>query len=243
MELTWIISALVLLIGCTIQTAIGFGMSIVAAPIIVMIAPQWVPYVMAIMALFLSLSNAWHLRQDIQWSELVSPMIARIPGTVVGTWLLIIMPVMFLQIGIALMVFLTIVISLWAKPFAANPTNMGIAGFVSGITGTTTSIGGPPMALVMQHSKSNHTRANLAVYFVFSCIVSLIGYVLAGLFTWQLLWESISFLPCALVGFFLGKRLQTWVDSRFRPLLLTMCGISASVALISAIVNGTTSAS
>ncbi len=238
MDSTWLICAVVLALGCTIQTAMGFGMAIIAAPIMVIVAPQWVPYVLAIMALVLSIGNALQQRQHIDWSAIYAPMLTRIPGTLVGTWLLLIMPVAWLQIAVALMVFMTIVVSLWVKPFQPSRKNLGIAGFVSGITGTTTSIGGPPMALVMQHSGGGHTRANLAVYFIFSCVISLVSYIAVGLFTVELFWQSTSFLPFAVVGYLAGKKLQALVDNRFRPILLGLCAVSASVAFINAFISG-----
>lgn len=229
---TWLYAALALLAGCTIQTAVGFGMALIAAPIIVMINPLWVPYVLTVTALALSLGNTWNQRHDIQWEQLVPPMISRIPGTVIGTWVLALIAVQWLQVIVAVMVLLTIFVTMRMKPFASTPFNMGVAGFVSGITGTTTGIGGPPMALVMQHSEGKHARANLSVYFVFSCVVSLIGYMWAGLMSPDQWVVSITMIPVAISGFYLGKVLRPWVDNRFRPVLLFTCGVSATVALV-----------
>lgn len=236
-EFEWWIAAIVLLLGSTIQTAVGFGLAVVAAPIIVVTRPDWVPYIIGVMALVLSCGNAWKLRRDIQWRQIMPPIITRLPGTAVGLWVLLLLPVIWLQALVAFMVLVAVVVTAWAKPFAATPTNMGIAGFVSGITGTTTAIGGPPLALVMQHSTGNHARANLAVYFVYSCVVSLAGYYWVGLMTWEHWQTSLTFIPFALVGFKLGQWLQPWVDNRFRPILLGLCSASALVALTNATIG------
>ncbi|BDX08607.1 sulfite exporter TauE/SafE family protein [Planctobacterium marinum] len=235
LDSTWLICALVLFLGCTIQAAVGFGMAIVAAPVMVILKPEWVPYILAVSAFVVSLSGAWQQRAAIQWRAMTPAFITRLPGTIVGTWLLLIMSVSVLQITVAAMVLLTVVVSLWLKPFPANATNLGIAGFVSGITGTTTSIGGPPMALVMQHGSAVTARANLSVYFVYSCIISLIGYQLAGLLNSSTLLVSLTMVPIALLGFGAGKQLQRHVDNRFRPILLTVCSLSAGFALINTI--------
>lgn len=234
-NLTWLICAVALFVGCTIQASVGFGMALIAAPIIVMVAPEWIPYIMAIMAMTVSISTAWDQRRDIEWRKMTSPLLTRIPGTIVGTWLLTIMSVAFLQIAIAVMVLLTVFSSLWLKPFQSTNTSLGIAGFLSGITGTTTSIGGPPMALVMQHSEGATTRANLSIFFVYSCIISIIGYEIAGLMTAATWAVGISLTPMALLGFWAGKHLQKYVDNRFRPILLTICSLSAMIALFNAL--------
>lgn len=233
----WYITAFLLFLGCSVQTAIGFGMAVVAAPILVIIKPQWVPYVLTFTALFLSISNAWQQRQHILWTSLWSPMLTRIPGTVAGTWLLLIMPVLWLQLAVASMVIVTVIVSLWLKPFQPNTTNLGIAGFISGVTGTTTSIGGPPIALVLQHSAGATARANLSMYFVYSCILSIIGYLSTGLMSWQLFYTSLSFLPFAALGFLCGIKIQRFVDNRFRPVLLGICTLSALMAIINALAS------
>jgi len=143
-EAGWWYCALALLAGCVVQTAVGFGMALIAAPIIVMIKPEWVPYVLSMTALILSIKNAVNQRSDIQWRVLMPALITRIPGTMVGTWVLLSISLMWLQFIVAVTVLLAIFVTARMKPFASTPMNMGIAGFCSGITGTTTSIGGPP---------------------------------------------------------------------------------------------------
>ncbi|EAR08192.1 sulfite exporter TauE/SafE family protein [Reinekea blandensis] len=234
-DLYWWLAAAALLFGCLIQTALGFGMAVIAAPIIVLFRPEWVPIILTIVALMLSIRNTANQWHGIQWRHITPAMISRLPGTVVGAWILAQLPIQLLQIAVAAMVFVAIFVTAFARPFPATVSNLSIAGFLSGIAGTTTSIGGPPMALVMQHSASHHTRANLSVYFAYSCIVSLISYQLMGLMTAELWLTGLSFLPVALIGYFLGVRARGWVDQRFRPMLLVLCSISALIALWGAI--------
>lgn len=234
-DLIWWLCALALAAGCLIQTALGFGMAVLAAPIIVVLRPQWVPVVLTVTALVLSLMNIWHLRRDIQIRAMLAPIITRIPGTIVGTWILLQLPVQALQLLVAGAVLLAVLVSAFGRTFEATPTRLGLAGFVSGIMGTTTSIGGPPMALVMQHGKARTIRANLALYFAYSCVLSLVSYQLSGLLTPALWRDSLSFIPAALLGFALGRLCQNWVDDRFRPLLLILCSVSAGLAVSGAL--------
>ena len=236
-DLVWLLSAAALLLGCTVQTAVGFGMALIAAPIIVVLNPLWVPYVLTVTALSVSVGNTWNQRHHVQWKQIIPPMLSRIPGTALGTWILLNLDTQWLQMTVAGMVLLAIVVTVKLKPFASTPFNMSIAGFISGITGTTTSIGGPPMALVMQHSAGHHARANLSAYFVYSCVVALIGYMVVGLMTTDLWIQSATMVPVAYLGFFIGKRLRPWVDNRFRPILLALCALSAAIALLNAVLT------
>ncbi|MDX1475526.1 MAG: sulfite exporter TauE/SafE family protein, partial [Reinekea sp.] len=57
-DLYWWLAAGALFMGCAVQTALGFGMAVIAAPIIVLFRPEWVPVIMTIVALVLSVQNA-----------------------------------------------------------------------------------------------------------------------------------------------------------------------------------------
>lgn len=230
-DLYWFGAALALMVGCIIQTAMGFGMAVIAAPIIVIFKPEWVPIILTIVAMLLSFQNSWNQRSGVVWSGIVPAMISRVPGTLIGAWVLTLLAAQWLQLMVAGMVFIAIFVTLFAKPFAANTRNLSLAGFCSGIAGTTTSIGGPPMALVMQHGGGHTTRANLSVYFAYSCITSLISYQLLGIMTLELWLIGFSFLPVALLGYLIGIRLRPWVDQRYRALLLTLCSISGAIAV------------
>ncbi|BCE01300.1 sulfite exporter TauE/SafE family protein [Marinicellulosiphila megalodicopiae] len=231
-DVYWQGTALALFIGCVLQTALGFGMAIVAAPIIMLFAPQYVPSVITIVALFLSVQNATNLRSDIQWKFMLPAYITRVPGTVIGVALVALMPTFILQLIITLMVFVAIFVTIFIKPFNSTVLNMSVASFFSGIAGSATSIGGPPMAIVMQHGKSNHTRANLSGYFVFACFTSLVGYQLAGLMDSHLWITGLTLTPIAFIAFYIGKKLRIYTEKYFRQLLLIVCIFSASIAML-----------
>lgn len=91
------------------------------------------------------------------------------------------------------------------------------------------------MALVMQHGDSHNTRANLSIYFAYSCVTSLISYQIIGLMTPTLWLIGFSFVPVALAGYLIGIKARPWVDQRFRSLLLVLCSFSAVIALIGAL--------
>ncbi len=211
-------------------------MAVIAAPILVVYKPEWVPILITCLALVLSLMNTFNQREFLQLKELSLPFIARIPGTVFGAWLLTQLSTFWLQVCVATCVLLAVIVSGSGKQFQYTPARLSMAAFVSGITGTTTSIGGPPMALVMQHGHPASVRANLSAYFTYSCTISLVAYAYLGLITPALIHDLISFLPVCLAGFLAGVKSRDYVDAgRFRPLILLLCGVSAIIALAGAV--------
>lgn len=233
--LGWWVAAISLLIGCWIQTALGFGMAVLAAPVMVLFTPGWVPLILTVIAWVLSVLNSLNQRPHFQWHLMRWPMLTRVPGTLAGALLLAVMDIAWLQLAVALCVLAAVVISAQGTRLEAGEKHLGWAGFVSGIMGTTTSIGGPPMALALQNGEPQAVRANLSVYFLYSCTLSLIAYAGMGLMTPAIWLIALSLIPAAFLGFYTGKRARPYVDAgRFRPLLLLLCSVAGAAALIGA---------
>ncbi len=71
-----------------------------------------------------------------------------------------------LNVLVGVMVLVAVALTARAVDVRLNrPTLVG-AGFVSGIAGTATSIGGPPLAIVYQREESDVLRSTLGVYFM-----------------------------------------------------------------------------
>ncbi len=62
---TALIAMLLIFLGSFVQTAIGFGLAIVAAPLLFQVSPDYVPALICLVALFISLLNAAKHRSNI----------------------------------------------------------------------------------------------------------------------------------------------------------------------------------
>lgn len=236
-DLAWWIIAALLIVGCVVQTALGFGFALLAAPVAVLLRPEWMPVLLTVVGLVLSSLNLWNLRTRVRWRTMVWPLLARVPGTVVGAWVLTEVSTGVLQLMIAGMVLVAVLMSRFGKTFEATPLRLGLAGFASGVAGTTTAIGGPPMVIVMQHGAPDTVRANLAGFFAVSSVFSLVSYVAIGRLDATMAWVSLTFVPVVLAGFWLGRPLGRRIGDRFRPLVLAVCVVSALIALGGALIR------
>ncbi|MCC4819936.1 sulfite exporter TauE/SafE family protein, partial [Vibrio lentus] len=88
--------------------------------------------------------------------------------------LLVMVSTSVLSLWLGLLVVFAVIVSLLPFRLEPTPIKMGIAGFFSGFFGTSSGIGGPPMALLLQHQDANQLRGNLSAFFVFSSIISLV---------------------------------------------------------------------
>ena len=77
----------------------------------------------------------------------------RVPGTIAGALLLTALPENALALMLAGVVLAGVVLTSVGWMPAPHRRNLVLAGATSGVLGTATSIGGPPMALVWQNTR------------------------------------------------------------------------------------------
>ena len=222
--------ALILGLGCCVQSLVGFGMAIVAAPLLLMIDPKLVPTTISMVGLTLASINAWQYRHQLSFRDLSWAYFGRVPGTAVAGVIMLVVTTQMLEIIIGAAVLLAVFASVMRFNITPNRRNFFIAGFTSGVMGTTTSIGGPPMALVLQHAEVNKMRACLAGYFVVSCILSLIALSATDYLTWWHVKQAAFAVPAVLLATWLAYRVAPHIKPQFvrRAMLLlcTLAGVS-----------------
>jgi uncharacterized membrane protein YfcA len=107
--------------------------------------------------------------------------------------------------------------------------NAIVAGTASGFMGTTSSIGGPPVALLFQAERASALRGNLAAYFLCSTVIGLSMLTYIGRFGAIEIELTGKLLPGVLLGFVLSLRTSRFLDGgEVRPVVL---GLSSAAAL------------
>lgn len=218
--------------GALIQGTMGFGFAIVTAPFLYAINPDFVPIPLIIT--FIPLGTLMIRKNWEGLSKTIVPSLiaGRIPGTFVGAALLGMATHQTLSLMLGTLVLASVLISVTKISIQANRTNLLVAGFASGVTATAASIGGPPMALVLQNEKGSSVRGNLACVNVVSN-----AFALVTLFFYGNL-KPVHFALAALIfpGILLGLKASQLVvkymrPDALRPLVLMLCFISGSVAI------------
>lgn len=224
----------VIFVGSFIQSSIGFGLAIIAAPVLFFIDPLFVPAPITVSALTLSLANARRHRHAISFTGLRAAIAGRIPGTVAGGLLLLLIDQQALALWIGVTVLLAVAVSLTRVRLRPSGGVLFSAGFLSGFMGTSSSIGGPPMALVLQHETGDYIRANLAAFFVFSCVLSLLMLALVGRFGTSEILLSLPLMPATLVGYWVAMRTLKYLPlGSVRLGSLLLCALAGTAAVAS----------
>lgn len=224
------------LLGALVQSVVGIGLGLLVAPVTAMIHPAWVPVLPLLLAMLVSgvmLRGEW---RRIDWRVLAWMLPARVPGTVLGVWLVVHFTEPQLAIAIGLMVLLGVLVSVRTADVPVTPVTMMLAGVASGAAGTATSVGGPPVAMLLQHREAPQMRATMSVFFFVGVLLSLAGLLIAGEVAASTARTALVLAPLVLIGFWLGTRVRDRLPQhRLRIAVLATCSAAAAALLVRAL--------
>lgn len=228
----YLIISLGVLLGALAQGSVGFGANLLAVPVLAAVAPAALPGTMILLPLPLQVSMIRHEHAGIVWSDVGWLTLGRLPGVLVGTWVVTAVAIEQLSVLTGAVVLAGVATSVVAATIPFNRTSKLSVGMVSGTMGTATSIGGPPLALLFQHHDGKVLRPTLAACFVAGTAQSLASLTLAGVMEWWHLRLAVALLPALLVGLALSRVLARRLDGPWlRPAVLTLAAATACVAV------------
>lgn len=225
--------ALAVLVGAFVQAVVGLGVGLVTAPLVAVLEPSLMPALPLWFGLFVSGLSLVGEREHVDWHAIRWSLPARVPGTVVGVWLVLAFTSSQLGIAVGVMVLVSVAVSIRVLDIPVNRTTLITAGFTAGVTGTATSIGGPPIALLFQHRRPAEVRATLAVFFFIGVVLSLGGLALSGSLPLASLVVAGIVSPFLVAGIVAGSLVRGSLPrDRFRVAVLAVCAASAAVLLV-----------
>ena len=228
----WLLASLIVVAGCVVQGSIGIGLGLLGAPLLVLIEPRLLPGPLLFCSLVLTIlvtRRDWH---GVRLGDLGWALPGRLLGTAVA--LLVLRAVAPERIGVfvGIAVLAGVAITASGLDLPPRPATLLGAGTLAGFFGTTTSVGGPPMAIVYQREPGPRIRGTLSAFFVVGVIVSLIGLHFVGRYgmpEWRL---SLLMAPAALVGFVLSRRTAQWVDQGRTRAAVLIASAAAGVVVV-----------
>ena len=168
------------LVGAVVQGSVGFGIVVVAAPFVIWAAPELMPGSMLVCGFvmpLMHLSTGW---RDVDRASLRSALAGRLLLTPVGVWVVAVSSPRLIALLVGILVLVVAVASAYAPEFEARPRNLFVAGLLTGISGTSAAVGGPFVAMTLQHEDPATIRATLAAFFTVGSAASMTGLALAG---------------------------------------------------------------
>ncbi|MBD8869609.1 sulfite exporter TauE/SafE family protein [Nocardioides sp. MJB4] len=228
--------ALAVLVGAFVQAVVGLGVGLITAPVIAVLAPELVPSLPLWFGLFVAGVSFFGEREHVDWPAIGWSLPARVPGTALGVWLVVVFTPEQLGVALGLTVLLAVLLSVRSVSVPITRATLVGAGFTSGVTGTATSIGGPPIALLFQHRRPSEARSTLAVFFFLGVVLSLSALGLSGEIPVESLLIALLLAPLMAVGIRVGIQVRDDVPrARFRQLVLVVCAFAAVVLLVKSV--------
>ncbi len=224
---------IIILAGAAVQGAVGFGFSILAAPLLVLIDPRLVPGPLMAPGLTVVLLTAIRDRRGMEFRGLGWAVAGMMPGAVLGAVILSSLPPRLMGLLFAGLVLLAVVLSVGGLRLPLTRAAMAAAGFLSGLMSSTTGISGPPMALIYQHKPGLNVRGTMSGYFVASVIFTVVALNGVGRFGGEELRLGLLMVPASVAGFWLSGRMVPLLDRGYiRPAVLVMSAAAAAAVLL-----------
>ncbi|MET8866447.1 sulfite exporter TauE/SafE family protein [Nonomuraea sp. NPDC004580] len=226
--LVLIVGGLAVFVGAIVQGAVGFGLGLVAAPLLTLLAPDLMPGAVQVVNMTLPLFTLAVEWRRVDWRGLGFAVLGRLPGSALGAVIVVYVSVYMRSVFVAVMVLVAVALTARALSVPRNAATITSAGFVSGITGTATGIGGPPIALVYQHAKGPQIRATLAMFFFLSAVQSLAILALVDELPSAALMVGGALIVPMLLGFLVSGPLRRYLDGgKVRTAVLVVAAASA----------------
>lgn len=221
------------LVGACLQGVGGLGFAMFSAPIAALFFPGLVPGPLLALGLPLAVMSGLREFHEIDWTIAGMAVIGRGLGALFGAMLLATVPEKPMAVTFAVMILIGVALSLGGWRVTATRGNMALAGCASGLMGTITSAGAPPLAIAMQSLPGPRLRATLGGIFFAGTLLSLSMLAMVGRFGWAQVGLSLMLLPWVVVGFVasnpIGRRVP---GAALRPMLLTLATLGAVGVLV-----------
>jgi hypothetical protein len=227
---------LVTCLGATVQGSVGYGMALVAGPILLLIDSALIPGPMTIAATLLIILVIVRDKQALDIFGLKWAILGMLFGIGLGAYVLSNFSGRSYSAIFGGLIILAVVMSIIGLRFPPRKSILVGAGFLAGLMGILTTTSGPPIALVYQDAPGKKLRSTISGYFVVGTIFTVLTLVSIGKLGLHEVNLSLVLMPGILTGFVLSSRIVNWVDRGFtRPAVLTIAALSALTILISQI--------
>ncbi len=228
------IAACVILVAASVQSATGFGISLIAAPLLYLLTSP--AEAVALILVVAEVVNVLVLfgegrRRRIDWGVVGPVLLAAAPGLPVGALIVRLAPVDGMKLVVGGCVCAIVLHRLLrrpapAPPGRARPHGTLAAGLAVGVLTTSTTTNGPPLAILLTGRSLEPAIVRDSVTAIFA-VLDLVGLAVllavGGTADVRHPGWLVALVPCAAAGHVLGRRIFTRIPAhRYAPIVLTI---------------------
>ncbi|MDB4558639.1 TSUP family transporter [Amylibacter sp.] len=235
----WLSCFFAVTLSSGVQRLSGQAFGIVAAPLIALVAPQFLPAGLLLLGITVGLTSTAVDFSALTRAEIIPGFFGRVLGAVIAAMIAASITNVDLIAGLTgVAVLIGIALSLSGLRIAIRPVSLIIAGVTAGLMGTITAVGAPPMALLYQYEPAKRARAMQNAFFFWGMCVSVLALTWQGLITSKHLIFAASLLPAIALGLAVSMQLAKHLERHaIRPYALGLSIIAATTLIARLLLN------
>ncbi len=230
-------SAAVLFVGGALQGVAGFGMGLIALPVLLRVLPaETVVPLMTALAWVMNVQIFFKLWRNADLRVIAVFLLGACVGTQLGVYIPSLVPPRIFQIAVGLLICLS-GLAIW-KGWRVSLRGLlprFAVGALSGALGASISLSGPPIAIFMTAGgvPKNTFRSSTALYFLLLNTVTLFTFGAHGTLDVRFVRLLLWLLPSLVLGTACGVRLGTRVpEEKFRAVVIVLIFVSGLSLLL-----------
>ncbi|SAL87495.1 Sulfite exporter TauE/SafE [Caballeronia arvi] len=228
-------TALVVLLASCLHSATGFGFSILAVPLLLLLhSPMTAVQINLILAVILSVVMIPRVKADVDFTLLKRLVVSGAIGVPVGMALILYVQPVQLKLAIALLTLAFLIALLVQVRFQRNDSRDAVCGAIAGAFTSAVGMGGVPLLVYFAgvNLPKAVVRATVLAFFVFAYGLALVMQLWNALGIAHVVWFSLSLVPMALLGVACGNWLFSRISQRvFRALIYLILAGNSSFLL------------
>lgn len=226
-------------LGAAVQGTIGMGIALVSVPVLALVDPALVPVPQMVLALVLNGAMLWRDRGAVDTSSLGWVIAGRLPGAVLGAWLVAALSARLLAVAVAATILAAVGILASGVTVARNPSTGFLAGIGSGVANHVAGMGGPALVLIYHRAAGPTLRSTLALVFLVGNVINLAARAVAHQIVPADLTLAALLLPPMLLGLWSSRLIIPRVEGRIlRAAILWVSGLAAAGLLAKTLLVG-----
>ena len=229
--------SLIIFIASVVRGFTGFGLAMVAVPLIQFLIPVTDTAVfIAMINLIFSILYYRRSKEIVKGQPLGTMAVWTVIGVAGGAVILKFVNPGYIQIGWGVLI-IFIVIAL-ARGLSLNIRSdrmaMTLSGLFGGVLSGATGITGPPVAIILSSIRTPKEKFNaiISIFILFAVSYALVFYLISGLIRTEILILALCSVPALLAGLYTGDRLVSRISqSTFTTVVYVVLVIMGIITL------------
>lgn len=230
----WFVCAVAVVLGTVLQRLSGAGFGMIAAPLMTIAAPAWVPGTILLLGLAVGLGAFFGARDAVTLKDLPPGLIGRVFGAAIAAMIAsVVVGSHALPDVVACIVLFAVALSLAGLSVPITKTSLFGAGVLGAIMGTLTGIGGAPMAMLYATVDARRSAATQNAFYGLGTLISIAALAVSGLIRMQHIALALSLAPLVPLSLWISRPLARHVErGSIRPWALWLATVSAVLLLV-----------